>query len=588
MNTAVIESPQLSQVLAGRGVDLSPISSVSMMEQLNSTDEDLIIIITGMSDAERETLRRWASFVVAKKANIKKIITISPDADAWQETREDLGSTDLAVFGSSITLSMLLQALGVDPVDSDSTFSINVDGTVTGSQPTPAPAGAFPVAGSAAVAPQAWTGSPPTGGFPVQQAYPVQPQQPAATTGAFPVAGSAAAPVTGGFSPQEYAASASAPLAPSAASAAQMAFPVQQVYSPQPTPAPAGAFPVAGSAAVAPQAWTGSPPTGGFPVQQAYPVQPQQPAATTGAFPVAGSAAAPVTGGFSPQSPLPAAGYQAAPAAPLVNRPIPSPRTGGRGKVNDLLPWSRVLFVVGTAGGVGKSTLARSIAFEANALGLGYVYLVDVAGDLTEVLGASELENVSGLDRGVTMADVVLGPDNLKRVRGARIPFGFVLAPPADQPRPDVSRWEKVINSLAEGQPGINDYDEQSLIVVDVPAMDDDDPFMSEVLHFGMKDMGAWALVVTDASLKGVGAVPRTVGNYAKLAPGRVIGVMNRVPQGRPRPTDAELLELFQPAKVRAAIPYTDSVVTDEARRQLDHPVFGPVASEIFNIHRGG
>lgn len=162
MNTAVIESPQLSQVLAGRGVDLSPISSVSMMEQLNSTDEDLIIIVTGMSDAERETLRRWASFVVAKKANIKKIITISPDADAWQETRKDLGSTDLAVFGSSITLSMLLQALGVDPVDSDSTFSINVDGTVTGSQP--APAGAFPVAGSAAVAPQAWTGSPPTGG----------------------------------------------------------------------------------------------------------------------------------------------------------------------------------------------------------------------------------------------------------------------------------------------------------------------------------------------------------------------------------------------------------------------------------------
>jgi len=90
MNTAVIESPQLSQVLTGRGVDLSPISSVSMMEQLNSTDEDLIIIITGMSDAERETLRRWASFVVAKKANIKKIITISPDADAWQETRKDL------------------------------------------------------------------------------------------------------------------------------------------------------------------------------------------------------------------------------------------------------------------------------------------------------------------------------------------------------------------------------------------------------------------------------------------------------------------------------------------------------------------
>ena len=488
MNTAVIESPQLSQVLAGRGVDLSPISSVSMMEQLNSTDEDLIIIVTGMSDAERETLRRWASFVVAKKANIKKIITISPDADAWQETRKDLGSTDLAVFGSSITLSMLLQALGVDPVDSDSTVSINVDGTVT---------------------------------------------------------------------------------------------------SPQPTLAVTGAFPVAGSAAVAPQAWTGSPPTGGFPVQQAYPVQPQQPPATTGAFPVAGSAAAPVTGGFSPQSPLPATGYQAAPASAPVNRPIPSPRTG-RGKVNDLLPWSRVLFVVGTAGGVGKSTLARSIAFEANALGLGYVYLVDVAGDLTEVLGASELENVSGLDRGVTMADVVLGPDNLKRVRGARIPFGFVLAPPADQPRPDVSRWEKVINSLAEGQPGINDYDEQSLIVVDVPAMDDDDPFMSEVLHFGMKDMGAWALVVTDASLKGVGAVPRTVGNYAKLAPGRVIGVMNRVPQGRPRPTDAELLELFQPAKVRAAIPYTDSVVTDEARRQLDHPVFGPVASEIFNIHRGG
>lgn len=466
MNTAVIESPQLSQVLTGRGVDLSPISSVSMMEQLNSTDEDLIIIITGMSDAERETLRRWASFVVAKKANIKKIITISPDADAWQETRKDLGSTDLAVYGSSITLSMLLQALGVDPVDSDSTVSINVDGTVT---------------------------------------------------------------------------------------------------SPQPTP----------------------PPTGGFPVQQAYPVQPQQPPATTGAFPVAGSAAAPVTGGFSPQSPLPSAGYQAAPASAPVNRQIPSPRTG-RGKVNDLLPWSRVLFVVGTAGGVGKSTLARSIAFEANALGLGHVYLVDVAGDLTEVLGASELENVSGLDRGVTMADVVLGPDNLKRIRGARVPFGFILAPPADQPRPDVSRWEKVINSLAEGQPGIDDYDEQSLIVVDVPTMDDDDPFMSEVLHFGMKDMGAWVLVVTDTSLKGVGAVPRTVGNYAKLAPGRVIGVMNRVPQGRPRPTDAELLELFQPAKVRAAIPYTDSVVTDEARRQLDHPVFGPVASEIFNIHRGG
>ena len=356
---------------------------------------------------------------------------------------------------------------------------------------------------------------------------------------------------------------------------------------PQQPPATTGAFPVAGSAAVAPQAWTGSPPTGGFPVQQAYPVQPQQPPATTGAFPVAGSAAAPVTGGFSPQSPLPSAGYQAAPAAPPVNRQIPSPRTG-RGKVNDLLPWSRVLFVVGTAGGVGKSTLARSIAFEANALGLGHVYLVDVAGDLTEVLGASELENVSGLDRGVTMADVVLGPDNLKRIRGARVPFGFILAPPADQPRPDVSRWEKVINSLAEGQPGIDDYDEQSLIVVDVPTMDDDDPFMSEVLHFGMKDMGAWVLVVTDTSLKGVGAVPRTVGNYAKLAPGRVIGVMNRVPQGRPRPTDAELLELFQPAKVRAAIPYTDSVVTDEARRQLDHPVFGPVASEIFNIHRGG
>ena len=313
----------------------------------------------------------------------------------------------------------------------------------------------------------------------------------------------------------------------------------------------------------------------------------QQPPATTGAFPVAGSAAAPVTGGFSPQSPLPADGYQAAPASAPVNRQIPSPRTG-RGKVNDLLPWSRVLFVVGTAGGVGKSTLARSIAFEANALGLGHVYLVDVAGDLTEVLGASELENVSGLDRGVTMADVVLGPDNLKRIRGARVPFGFILAPPADQPRPDVSRWEKVINILAEGQPGIDDYDEQSLIVVDVPTMDDDDPFMSEVLHFGMKDMGAWVLVVTDTSLKGVGAVPRTVGNYAKLAPGRVIGVMNRVPQGRPRPTDAELLELFQPAKVRAAIPYTDSVVTDEARRQLDHPVFGPVASEIFNIHRGG
>ena len=160
-------------------------------------------------------------------------------------------------------------------------------------------------------------------------------------------------------------------------------------------PPPTGGFPVASSAAVAPQAWTGSPPTGGFPVQQAYPVQPQQPPATTGAFPVAGSADAPVTGGFSPQSPLPSAGYQAAPAAPPVNRQIPSPRTG-RGKVNDLLPWSRVLFVVGTAGGVGKSTLARSIAFEANALGLGHVYLVDVAGDLTEVLGASELENVTG------------------------------------------------------------------------------------------------------------------------------------------------------------------------------------------------
>ncbi|ARD42457.1 hypothetical protein [Actinomyces gaoshouyii] len=232
--------------------------------------------------------------------------------------------------------------------------------------------------------------------------------------------------------------------------------------------------------------------------------------------------------------------------------------------------WSGVLFLVSGRGGVGRSTMSVAIA-ERAASHLGRnVVLVDAnvgqAGLATNLraigdTGASRLPTIADLRTGASVQQVVTGPDDLRRAGGVRIGFACVLAPDPDQATaaacsPD--RYRQVIDELTP----VSD-----LVVVDTCVAWQSDPTgITDGLITPGLQAGASILVVTDPSLEGVAGARRLVSWATRLAPGRVSGLLNKVPPSAAVLGPTEASTLFSPAPCLGAVTYSESVAVAAAR----------------------
>lgn len=236
--------------------------------------------------------------------------------------------------------------------------------------------------------------------------------------------------------------------------------------------------------------------------------------------------------------------------------------------------WGNVVFLISGRGGVGRSTMAISIAEQAAGRLGRNVVLVDAnigQGGLATNLrvardGApSTLPTIADLVAGASTQQAVAGPKAVRASGGAAVNFASVLAPDPDQATPEASspqHYRQVIDSLAS----VSD-----LVVVDTCVSWQKDPtgIASNLVAPGLR-AGASALIVSDASLEGMEGVRRLAKWATRLAPGRVTGLLNMAPVSAV-PDEASASKLFKPVPCLAVVPYDESVQVRAAKGQPIH-----------------
>ena len=239
--------------------------------------------------------------------------------------------------------------------------------------------------------------------------------------------------------------------------------------------------------------------------------------------------------------------------------------------------WGNVVFLVAGRGGVGRTSLGINIAEQAVRRHDKNVVLVDAAGGLAPALkvmrdGATcPPPTIGDLAAGASAQQVVSGPEDIRRAGGAAVSFASVFAPDPEQPRPEASRYLRVIDLLAP----LSD-----LVVVDTPVIRERNGLATGLLAPGLR-AGASALVLSDASLEGVDSVCRLVPWLQRLAPGRVTGVLSIMPVSA-LPDQAVAGKLIAPVPCLAVVPYDESVRLRAAKGQPVHRLLGAAASKVL------
>ncbi len=170
-----------------------------------------------------------------------------------------------------------------------------------------------------------------------------------------------------------------------------------------------------------------------------------------------------------------------------------------------------VIVVFAAKGGVGKSTMALSLAKEAVDRGLRRVVVVDMnrgQGDIRKYLRLSNDNTLpSVFDAAVSSppkpTGAIVGPSKLNRARNPRLPslgFGAVMAPRRGQADPAIVTAGFYARVVAEARRMAD------LVIVDTQIVEthDTSDLIDKVAIPLMRSAGGWGLAVSDSSMAGI------------------------------------------------------------------------------------